>query len=70
MVSEWCTCGKAGICIGCLIAKVVREQLGLEGFDYLSEFVPTLVLDKPAAQLARHLAMSTKVAKTVMNMNL
>uniref|UniRef100_A0A6H1ZA76 Uncharacterized protein n=1 Tax=viral metagenome TaxID=1070528 RepID=A0A6H1ZA76_9ZZZZ len=67
---EWCSCGKSGICMGCMIEKVVREQLGAEGYEYLAEFIPTIVLDKQAATMARTLGMSTKTASNRMNMQM
>jgi len=53
-----------------MIEKVVREQLGAEGYEYLAEFIPTIVLDKQAATMARTLGMSTKTASNRMNMQM
>jgi len=56
--------------MGCMIEKVVQEQLGNEGFEYLAEFIPTVVMDKQTAKMAASIGMPVKTAKNVMNMKM
>ena len=67
---QWCKCDGQGTCIGCLIADIVRLHLGLEGENYLAQFIPETgmgkrALDEPRKALSSNLGM--QIAKAVSN---
>jgi hypothetical protein len=61
-LDQWCKCENRGTCMGCMIQKLVRDHLGIDGERYLSLFVPAIQIQEKALELKSPFALSAKAS--------